>query len=116
MLKRIREYFNYKKNKKIAKRAIINTTATILSAVNKFVENKADNINFISKLIDSAKEIDNGELITMVIGELIDKFALDNEKIIKLIQNISNLSPEDISKIVTYSMIDIVTGDTETKE
>lgn len=113
MFKKIKEYFNYRKNKKIAKRAITNTIATTLSFVNKFTDNKSDTVDFFYKLVESSKEIGGEALVTMVLGEIVDKFALDNEKLINLVQNIASLSPEDISKIVSYSMVDIVSGNTD---
>lgn len=115
MIKRFKEYSEYRRNKKLAKRELSIMAATALPAIRSFLENKADTLNFIQNLVTAAKSLNGEELIKLVLDEVADKLVADQTRLIEILQYMANMSPEDIQKVVVHSVVETMHADAETK-
>lgn len=111
----IKKYLEYRKNRKIIKKEITKIATTILPVTREFIEKKADTINFINKLIDSTKNIDDKQLIEIVLKEISERLSTNQTRLIEILQYMSNLSPEDIEKILIHSMTETINTNKEIK-
>lgn len=100
---RIREYLEYKKNKKIAKREMAKLAATTLPLVNQASEKSADIIKFVLHLVDAAKDAKDEKLLETVVHEIAILIDKNEKQIINVLSYMAGLSRDDIMKIVSYS-------------
>lgn len=100
---RIREYLEYKKNKKIAKREMAKLAATTLPLVNQASEKSADIIKFVLHLVDAAKDAKDEKLLEIVVHEIAILIDKNEKQIINVLSYMAGLSRDDIMKIVFYS-------------
>ena len=116
MINRIKEYFEYKRNKKIAKREIAKIAATTLPVIRE-VSDKGTNIaKFVVKLTNETKNIKGERLVELVLNEVSTALQVDNNRIIEILTYIASLSPEDIQKILIHSIVETLPSDNkETK-
>lgn len=106
MFRKFKEYFEYKKNKKIVKKELATMAATALPTIRKFTEKRADTLKFIQNLVSSTKNMKNEELVSMVLDEMADKLATDQKRIIEILTYMASLSPQDIQKVLVHSMVE----------
>lgn len=111
MIKKIKEYLEYRKNKKIAKRELAKMAATTLPTIRKVSDNGTDIAKFIVKLTEETKNIGGEQLIEMVLNEVSNMLQTDNSRIIEILTYIANLSSKDIQKILVHSVIDTIEVD-----
>lgn len=104
MIKRIKVYLEYRKNKKYAKKELIRITATILPVVKEISDKAKDIVQFLVKLTNEAKNIEDEKLFEMVLSEISTVLQSDNIRIIEILTYIANLRSEDIQKILTDSV------------
>lgn len=102
-MSRIREYLEYKKNKKIAKREMAKLAATTLPLVNQASEKGADIIKFVLHLVDAAKDAKDEKLLETVVHEIAILIDKNEKQIINVLSYMAGLSRDDIMKIVSYS-------------
>ena len=116
MINRIKEYLEYRKNKKIAKRELAKITATTLPVIREVSDKGTDIAKFVVKLTNETKNIKGERLVKLVLNEVSTALQTDNERIIQIGQYMVNLSPEDIQKILVHSIVETLPSDkTETK-
>lgn len=106
MIKKIREYVEYRKNKKIAKRELARMGATVLPVVRTVSTKGVDIVKFVVKLTNETKNVDGERLIAMVLNEVSTALQTDNNRIIEILSYMASLSPEDIKKILVHSMVE----------
>lgn len=106
MIKKIREYVEYRKNKKIAKRELAKMGATVLPVVRTVSTKGVDIVKFVVKLTNETKNVDGERLIAMVLNEVSTALQTDNNRIIEILSYMASLSPEDIKKILVHSMVE----------
>lgn len=80
MLKRIKEYIQYKRNKKITKREFAKIGATVLPAIRVFSEKKSDLLQFIMQLASESRTMNGEDLFALIIREVTDKLAADQNR------------------------------------
>lgn len=115
MINRIKEYLEYRRNKKIAKREFTKMVATTLPVIRE-VSDKGTNIaKFIVKLTNETKNIKGERLIEMVLNEVSTALQVDNNRIIEILTYMASLSPEDIQKILVHSVVETMENDSKTK-
>ena len=115
MINRIKEYLEYRKNKKIAKREIAKIAATTLPVIRE-VSDKGTNIaKFVVKLTNETKNIKGERLVELVLNEVSTALQTDNERIIQIGQYMVTLSPQDIQKILVHSMVETMSTDNKTE-
>ena len=116
MINRIKEYFEYRRNKKIAKRELAKMAATTLHVIREVSDKGADIVKFIVKLTNESKNVEGERLVEMVLNELSTALQTDNNRIIEILTYMASLSPQDIQKILVHSIVETLPSDkTETK-
>lgn len=106
MINRIKEFIEYRKNKKIAKRELAKMAATTLPVIRE-TSNKAINIaKFVVRLTNETKNIKGEKLVEMVLNEVSAALQTDNSRIIEILSYMANLQPSEIQKILTHSIVE----------
>ena len=111
MIKRIKEYLEYRKNKKIAKIELAKMAATTLPVIREVSDKGADIAKFLVKLTDEAKDIEGKKLIEMVLDEVSTVLQTDNNRIIEILTYMASLSPQDIQKVLVHSVVETMPTD-----
>lgn len=115
MIKKIKEYLEYRKNKKIAKREFVKMASTTLPVIREVSDKGTDIAKFLAKLTDEAKGIEGEKLIEMVLDKVSTALQADNNRIIEILTYMANLSPEDIQKILIHSVAETTPTDNKTE-
>lgn len=106
MVKKIKEYFEYRKSVRNAKRELIKLMNTTLPLVNSVSERSGDIFNFVVKLTETTRNIDNDKLVEMVLSEVSHALQTDNTRIIEILTYMANLSQQDIQNILVHSVVE----------
>ena len=115
MINRIKEYFEYRKNKKIAKRELAKMVATTLPVIREVSDKGTDIAKFIVKLTNETKNIKGERLVEMVLNEVSTALQTDNNRIIEILTYMASLSPEDIQKVLVHSAVETMPTDNKTE-
>lgn len=106
MIKKIKEYLEYRKNKKIAKRELAKMAVTTLPVVRNVSEKGTDISKFIIKLTNETKNVKGERLIEMVLSEVSNALQTNNGRIVEILSYLFTLSPEDMHKILIHSIVE----------
>ncbi len=106
MVNKIKEYLEYRRNKKVAKRELAKIASTILPVIREVSYKGTDIIKFVVKLTNETKNIKGEKLVEMVLGELSTALQTDNDRLIEILSYMANLQPTDIEKILVHSMVE----------
>ena len=106
MIKRIKEYLEYRRNKRIAKRELAKMAATTLPVIREVSDKGTDIVKFIVKLTNETKNVEGERLVEMVLNEVSTVLQTDNNRIIEILTYMASLSPQDIQKILVHSMVE----------
>lgn len=104
MIERIKKYFEYKRNKKLAKRELAKTALIMLPIVREISDKGSDIVQFIVKLANATSDINGEKLIEMVLSEISSALQVDNNRIIEVLTYMAKLQPEDIQRILIHSV------------
>ena len=115
MINRIKEYLEYRKNKKIAKRELAKMAATTIPAIREVSDKGTDIAKFVVKLTNETKNIKGERLVELVLNEVSTALQTDNERIIQIGQYMANLSPQDIQKILVHSVVETMPKDNKVR-
>ena len=77
MINKIKEYLEYRRNKKIAKRELAKLGATALPIILQTVTQSADIMNFITRLVKEVENVGADEFIKIVREEIVS-YIVDN--------------------------------------
>ena len=113
MIKRIKEYFEYRRNKKIAKREFAKMAATTLPVIREVSDKGTDIAKFIVKLTNETKNIKGERLVELVLNEVSTALQTDNNRIVKILTYMASLSPQDIQKVLVHSIVETMPNDKE---
>ena len=113
MIKRIKEYLEYRKNKKIAKIELAKMAATTLPVIREVSDKGTDIAKFVVKLTNETKNVKGERLVEMVLNEVSTALQVDNNRIIEILTYMVSLSPEDIQKILVHSVAETLPNDKE---
>lgn len=105
MIKKIKEYLEYRRNKKLVKKEIAKIGASILPIVSNASTVGKDVIMFVTKLANESNKIEGEQFIEMILSELSKMLQTDNERILQIITYIAQLSPRDIQNIITNAAV-----------
>lgn len=111
MIKRIKEYLEYRRNKRIAKRELAKMAATTLPAVREITSKGTDIAKFVVKLTNETKNIKGERLVELVLNEVSTALQTDNNRIIEILTYMASLSPLDIQKVLVHSMVETMPAD-----
>lgn len=115
MIKRIKEYLEYRKNKKIAKRELAKMVATTLPVIRDVSDKGTDIAKFVVKLTNETKNVEGERLIELVLNEVSNALQTDNNRIIEILSYMANLSPQDIQKVLVHSAVETMPTDNKTE-
>ena len=115
MIKRIKEYLEYRRNKKIAKREFAKMAATTLPVIREVSDKGTDIAKFIVKLTNETKNIKGERLIELVLNEVSTALRTDNNRIIEILTYMASLSPQDIQKVLVHSAVETMPTDNKTE-
>lgn len=115
MIKRIKEYLEYRKNKRIAKRELAKMAATTLPVVREITSKGTDIAKFVVKLTNETKNIKGERLVELVLNEVSTALQTDNNRIIEILTYMASLSPQDIQKVLVHSMVETMPTDNKTE-
>ena len=113
MINRIKEYFEYRKNKRIAKYELAEMAATALPVIREVSDKGTDIAKFVVKLTNETKNIKGEKLVELVLNELSTALHTDNNRIIEILTYMASLSPEDIEKVLVHSITETLPNDKE---
>ena len=113
MINRIKEYLEYRKNKKIAKREIAKIAATTLPVIREVSDKGTDIAKFVVKLTNETKNVKGERLVEMVLNEVSTALQVDNNRIVKILTYMASLSPQDIQKVLVHSIVETMPNDKE---
>lgn len=106
MINRIKEYLEYRRNKKITKRELARMGGTVLPAIREVSDKGTDIVKFVVKLANETKNIEGERLVEMVLNELSTALQTSNSRFIEIFTYIASLSTEDVQKIVMHSLVE----------
>ena len=115
MINRIKEYLEYRKNKKIAKREFAKMAATTLPVIREVSDKGTDIAKFIVKLTNETKNIKGERLVELVLNEVSTVLQTDNNRIIEILTYMASLSPQDIQKVLVHSAVETMPTDNKTE-
>lgn len=104
-MRKFKEYLEYRKNKKIAKKELAKIAATTLPLVSELSVKGKDVINFVVKLSTDTKEVGGEKILEMVISELADVLKTNNERVVEILSYMSSMTPQDIQKVLVHSTV-----------
>ena len=110
---KIKEYIEYRRNKKIAKRELAKMAATALPVIREVSDKGTDIAKFVVKLTNETKNIKGEKLVELVLNELSTALHTDNNRIIEILTYMASLSPEDIQKVLVHSITETLPNDKE---
>lgn len=113
MIKKIKEYLEYRKNKRIVKRELAKMAATTLPVVREVTSKGTDIAKFIVRLTDETKNLEGEKLVEIVLNEVSTVLHTDNNRIIEILSYIASLSPEEIQKVLVHSMVETMPDNKE---
>ena len=106
MINRIKEFLEYRRNKRIAKREFVKMAANTLPVIREVSDKGTDIAKFIIKLVNETKNIEDEKLVGMVLNEVSTVLQTDNNRIIEILSYMVNMSHEDIQKVLVHSMVE----------
>ena len=115
MIKRIKEYLEYRRNKRIAKRELAKMAATTLPVIREVSDKGTDIAKFIVKLTNETKNIKGERLVEMVLNDVSTALQTDNNRIIEILTYMASLSPQDIQKVLVHSAVETMPTDNKTE-
>ena len=113
MINRIKEYFEYRRNKRIAKRELAKMASTTLPVIREVSDKGTDIAKFVIKLTNETKNIKGERLVELVLNELSTALQTSNNRLIEVLSYVASLSPEDIQKILVHSVVETMDTDKE---
>ena len=111
MINRIKEYFEYRKNKRIAKYELAEMAATTLPVIREVSDKGTDIAKFVVKLTNDTKNVEGERLVEMVLNEVSVALKTDNNRIIEILTYMASLSPQDIQKVLVHSAVETMPTD-----
>ena len=118
MIKKIKEYFEYKKNLRTVKRNIVKFGSTALPLVNLVTKNALGLVNFATRVLDECSNLKEDELLDrlqLIIKDstsvLADKFETDEARLFEIVKYIVTLDITDIQKIIADAQVETMNKD-----
>lgn len=111
MIRKIKEYLEYRANKKIAKKEIVKMAATILPTIREVSNKSVDIIKFVTKLANESNNIKGERFIEMVLHEISTTLQTSDDRLIEILTYMANLQPSDIQKILVHAVVETMPKD-----
>ena len=111
IIKKIKEYFEYRRNKRAAKRESVKILASTLPMIGQVSENGNKIFKFIINLVNEASGLNGDDLIKAILAEISNLLSTDYERLVKILTYMANLSPDEIQKILVHSVVETLPTD-----
>ena len=98
-------------NDALEKRELAKMAATTLPVVSEVSAKGTDIAKFIINLANATKNVDGEKSVEITLNELSTALQTSNSRLVEILTYVASLSPEDIQKIITHSIVE--TMDTE---
>ena len=98
-------YFEYLKNRRIAKREMAKMMATTLPLINRTTEKNAEIAKFGLDLIDACKNVKGEDLINKIIGEVSTLLETTQPRLLEILTYLAAMSPEDLQKVLIHATV-----------
>ena len=115
MFNKIKEYSEYRKNKRIAKYTLAEMASTTLPVIRNVSDKGTDIAKFVVKLTNETKNVKGERLVEMVLNEVSTALKTDNNRIIEILTYMASLSPQDIQKVLVHSAVETMPTDNKTE-
>ena len=113
MFKKIKEYLEYRKNKKIVEKELTRIAVTTLPIIGKTSANALKFINFITYVLNECDKLGGEdlanrlqEIILEVVKTFADKFETDETRLFEIVKYIANMNPDEIKKIIINAQVE----------
>ena len=106
MIEKIKEYFEYRRNKKIAKRELARITATTLPLIRDFTDKSNSVWKNVVRISDEASKLDGKELIEMILGEVSSILQIREERLVEIITYLASLTPSEQTGAIIESIVE----------
>lgn len=113
MFNKIKEYLEYRKNKKIVEKELAKIAANTLPIISKASTNTLKFVNFITYVLDECNKLGGEDLVnrlqeimTETINTFADKFETDETRLFEIVKYIANMSPDEIKKIIINAQVE----------
>lgn len=116
MMNNFKEYMEYRRNKRIAKRELARIAAVTLPVARETAESKADFVKFVLALSKSTKGMDGKELFETVLSKTAEALKTSDNRLLEITSCIANLTPQDVQKILVHSIVETMPKEDNTKE
>lgn len=115
IIKKIKEHFEYIHNRRIVKRECAKILSSTLPMIGQVSTNGANIFKFILRLVDEANNINGDDLIKMILSEISNLLSTDYKRLVEILTYITNLSPNEIQKILVHSMVETMPNENKTE-
>ncbi len=105
MINKIKDYLEFRKNKKIVKKEMAKIGSNILPLVSNGSKISKDIIMFIIKLSNELNHVGGDKFVEMLINKVSEVLHSDNQRIIEIFTYIAQLSPRDIQNILLDAVV-----------
>lgn len=106
MAKKIRDYIEYRRNRKTVRREMTALAASLLPVISKVNSKITDIAAFILKLVNLSKNMDGSDFFRIVLSEISEVLQTDNDRLIEILSYIAQQTPEDIHKILADALVE----------
>lgn len=105
MTNKIKEYLEYKRNKKIVKRELAVIGATFLPFISNAGNITGTIVSFVSKMSNELNGVGGERFFELLLDELSKTLQTDNERLIEIFSYIAQLSPKEVHSIITDAIV-----------
>ena len=98
-------YFEYRKNKRIAKQEMAKLAATALPLVNEITERNTDIVQFVLDLVNTCKGLGGEKLVEKVLNEMSLLLESTQPRLLEILTYLAGMSPEDIQKVLVHATV-----------
>lgn len=98
-------YFEYLKNKRIAKREMAKMMATTLPLINRTTEKNAEIAEFALDLIDACKNVKREDLINKIVEEVSSLLETTQPRLLEILTYLAAMSPEDLQRVLIHATV-----------
>lgn len=106
MMSNIKEYFEYRRNRKAAKREIAKLCSTALPVINGWSAMAVDLRRLVGRLANASKDMTSDELFRLVLSELANMLSTNEGRLVEIFTYLTSLTPDEMHRILVNAMVE----------